>query len=308
MPPCLTSPFSRSFPALVFYWYTVYHVQQPATIPASFVGCLAAVTHSDPTRHLSVTLCVWPSLPKESLSKGRICMILLTRSDRVYFVIFLFLYFYHRWEVKRNAEPAQVVLFWNGTGFSLLVVCQTSHLTRSALRSLAQLLSKADQVPTLRRATVIRRGADVPGGRIRLAKKKTKNCFALLIVQWHGTKPWSRTWKERGHILIIIPIWLFIVISQITKTQRPNLISLLYMTSLHAVVLMFYSICHSRHAAMAMCSTWNTCCSTALTWAPRMHLETPPCMCVLSTTRYRLLKNMYYGLCTWDADQEVVVS
>lgn len=49
-------------------------------------------------------------------------------------------------------------------------------------------------------------------------------------------------------------------------------------------------ICRFRHAAMAMCSTWNTCCSTELIWAPRMHLETPPCMCVLSTTRYQLFQ------------------
>lgn len=55
-------------------------------------------------------------------------------------------------------------------------------------------------------------------------------------------------------------------------------------------------ICPFRPAAMAMCSTLNTCCSMELTWAPRMHLETLLCMCVLSTTRYHIL-NLCVSLC-----------
>lgn len=63
-------------------------------------------------------------------------------------------------------------------------------------------------------------------------------------------------------------------------------------------------ICPFRLAAMAMCSTWNTCCSTELTWAPRMHLETPPCTCVLSTTRYQWFKKKMC-LYAWSVESSV---
>lgn len=46
-------------------------------------------------------------------------------------------------------------------------------------------------------------------------------------------------------------------------------------------------ICCFRRVDTATCNTWNTCCSMELTWVPRMHQETLPCMCVLSTTRWR---------------------
>lgn len=62
-------------------------------------------------------------------------------------------------------------------------------------------------------------------------------------------------------------------------------------------------LCPFRRAATATCNTWNTCCSTELTWAPRMHLETLHCMCVLSTTRYQLLKWICSG--AWEVEFSV---